>query len=80
MSEFKNVYEGKSRNLQFLFSKIRAVETSPKDFAFYAMRLMKLIAEDGLAMLGGQGRIFTMVFRKRKLGFKQNFELLTVRK
>ena len=58
MSEFKNVYECQSRNLKFLFSKIRAVETTNKEFAFYAMRLMKLIAEDGLALLGGQGQFW----------------------
>ena len=58
MSEFKNVYECQSRNLKFLFSKIRSVETTNKEFAFYAMRLMKLIAEDGLALLGGQGNFF----------------------
>jgi len=59
MSEFKNVYECQSRNLKFLFSKIRAVETTNKEFAFYAMRLMKLIAEDGLALLGGQEKEIT---------------------
>ena len=51
----QNVYECKSLNLPFLFSKIRAVDTEPKEFAFYAMRLMRLIAEDGLALLGGEG-------------------------
>ena len=55
----QNVYECKSLNLPFLFSKIRAVDTEPKEFAFYAMRLMRLIAEDGLALLGGEGKIST---------------------
>jgi len=57
--QFKNVYECKSLNLPFLFSKIRAVDTEPKEFAFYAMRLMRLIAEDGLALLGGEEKQIT---------------------
>ena len=51
----QNVFLVQSRNIKFLFSKIRSVDTSHKDFAFYAMRLMKLIAEDGIALLGGEG-------------------------
>ncbi|CAG5097412.1 Oidioi.mRNA.OKI2018_I69.XSR.g15065.t1.cds [Oikopleura dioica] len=40
-----------SKNLPYLFSKIRHVETVPKDFEFYSLRLMKLIAEDALALM-----------------------------
>merc|ERR1712110_12510 len=47
----QNVILCQSRNLPYLFSKIRHVKTDSKDFAFYATRLMKLIAEDGLALL-----------------------------
>jgi len=50
----KNVFLVQSRNINFLFSKIRSVKTNHKDFSFYAMRLMKLIAEDGIALLGGE--------------------------
>jgi len=50
----ENVFLVQSRNIKYLFSKIRSVDTNHKDFAFYAMRLMKLIAEDGIAMLGGE--------------------------
>ena len=50
-----NVYEASSRNLPFLFSKIRHVDTESKEFAFYAMRLMKLIAEDGFALMATKG-------------------------
>lgn len=55
----QNVFLVQSRNIKFLFSKIRSVDTSHKDFAFYAMRLMKLIAEDGIALLGGEGMTHT---------------------
>ena len=55
----QNVFLVQSRNIKFLFSKIRSVDTSHKDFAFYAMRLMKLIAEDGIALLGGEGMSHT---------------------
>merc|ERR1711990_598111 len=43
----------KSRNLKFLFSKIRDVKTKQKEFSFYSMRIMKLIAEDAIALIGG---------------------------
>ena len=44
-----------SKNLPYLFSKIRHVETVPKDFEFYSLRLMKLIAEDALALMADKG-------------------------
>jgi len=53
----KNVMLCQSRNLPFLFSKIRNVETESKDFAFYAMRIMKLIAEDALALITTKGML-----------------------
>lgn len=49
-----NVILCKSLNLKYLFSKIRHVDTQPTDFAFYATRLMKLIAEDALSLLATQ--------------------------
>ena len=54
-----------SRNLPFLFSKIRHVDTESKDFAFYAMRLMKLIAEDALALLATTGMCFVKALSVR---------------
>merc|ERR1712130_757230 len=49
--EPKQVFLCQSRNLRYLFSKIRHTQTDSKDFAFYATRLMKLIAEDALSLL-----------------------------
>jgi len=49
--EYKNTFLLQSRNTKFLFSKIRANETNTKEFSFYALRLMKLIAEEGLGFL-----------------------------
>ena len=40
-----------SRALQGLFTKIRATSTSPVEFAFYADRLMTILAEEGIASL-----------------------------
>jgi len=50
-TEPKQVLVCQSRNLRYLFSKIRHTQTNSKDFAFYATRLMKLIAEDALSLL-----------------------------
>ncbi len=44
-----------SKNLPYLFSKIRHVDTAPKEFEFYSLRLMKLIAEDALALMADKG-------------------------
>merc|ERR1711990_1204786 len=49
----ENLFLVKSRNLKFLFSKIRDVKTKQKEFSFYSMRIMKLIAEDAIALIGG---------------------------
>ena len=64
----ENVFLVQSRNIKFLFSKIRSVDTSHKDFAFYAMRLMKLIAEDGIALLGGEGMSHTRYEKSQLIG------------
>jgi len=40
-----------SRALKHLFTKIRDETTSPAEFAFFASRIMRILAEEGLAML-----------------------------
>ena len=40
-----------SRALSHLFTKIRDRETAPSDFAHYASRIMRLLAEEGIACL-----------------------------
>jgi len=50
-SYMTNVTLVQSAALPYLFAKIRSEETSPQEFAFYADRLMRILAEDGIAQL-----------------------------
>jgi len=50
-SYMTNVHMVTSSALPYLFAKIRSEETSNMDFSFYADRLMRILAEEGIARL-----------------------------
>mmetsp|Transcript_74095 Transcript_74095/g.211549 ORF Transcript_74095/g.211549 Transcript_74095/m.211549 type:complete len:223 (+) Transcript_74095:78-746(+) len=46
-----NVFEIQSRALKHLFTRIRDENTNCKDFAFYASRIMRIVAEESIGSL-----------------------------
>ena len=57
MVDENNVIVSNSRNLRYLFSKIRHKDTNSTDFAFYANRIMSIVAEDALSLVTEKGEL-----------------------
>ena len=75
----KNVIVSNSRNLRYLFSKIRHKDTSSTDFAFYANRVMTIVAEDALSLVTVKGTgLKETIWIWVKSGFRQLWERLSV--
>ena len=75
----KNVIVSNSRNLRYLFSKIRHKDTSSTDFAFYANRVMTIVAEDALSLVTVKGTgLKETIWIWVKSGFRHLWERLSV--